>query len=58
MRRKLSVLAVIALTMVAVGATGVEGVSAATSAETSAVNWAGAQVGRTEYEGVPWVDLC
>ncbi len=58
MRRKLSVLAVIALTVVAVGATGVEGVSAATSAEMSAVNWAGAQVGHTEYEGVPWVDLC
>ena len=44
MRRKLSVLAVIALTVVAVGATGVEGASAATSAETSAVNWAWAQV--------------
>jgi hypothetical protein len=58
MRRKLLVLAVIALAAMAVGAISVESVSAATSADTSAVNWALAQVGHTEYEGVPWVDRC
>jgi hypothetical protein len=58
MRRKLLVLAVIALAVVAVGVTSATSVSAATSAETSAVSWALAQVGHTEYEGVPWVDRC
>lgn len=58
MRRKLLVLAVIALTVAAVGATRVESASAATPAETSAVNWALAQVGHTEYAGVAWVDQC
>ena len=58
MRRKLSVLAVIALTVATLGTTKSDSASAATSAETSAVNWALAQVGQTEHGGVPWVDRC
>jgi hypothetical protein len=58
MRRKLLALVVVALVALAVGITRVESASAAASAETSAVNWALAQVGHTEYGGVPWVDLC
>lgn len=57
--RLVAVLALVAPLAAIGGAIADAGPAAAsTSAETSAVNWALRQVGQTEHNGVPWVELC